>query len=45
MAWSSMLRDILFMMDQEFALQYFLKDAHCVVGGAKTQKVKMQSLS
>jgi hypothetical protein len=33
------------MTDQEFALQYSSKDAHYVVGGAITQKVRIQRLS
>lgn len=33
------------MMGREFVLQYFLKDARCVVGGAITRKDRTQSLS
>jgi hypothetical protein len=36
---------MLFMMDRESALQCFLKDVHYVVCGAKTRKVKIQSLN
>jgi hypothetical protein len=40
-----MLESILFMTDRGFALQYFSKDAHCLVGGAIIQRDRIRSLN
>lgn len=40
-----MLESILFMTARGFALQYFSRDAHCLVGGAIIQRDRIRSLN